>query len=563
MKKKNEALQNPYLLSNCIDLCQQTIPALDTILFHIKKSLRVVPDEKGKIQNHLLDKDQFLAHGFAWIATYVESLKQILEWAKRLDNESQFGEVENLVLQIAFGEYISQLKGGIQMSSSEFIRINDFALKKPELDGLNCKTISILCKVGNSDGAKKTLVSFLKHRLELPSFAQSGLDAEHDEIRNQFFRYSREKISPDAHKWHLENKLIPCSIIKELSELGVFSLTIPEKFGGLGMTKTAMCVVSEELSRGYIGVGSLATRSEIAAELILCGGTKKQKEYWLPKIATAEVLPAAVFTEPNTGSDLGSLDTRATLKNQIYYITGNKTWITHASRANLMTLLARTDRSSNNYAGLSMFLAPKIAGNSSDPFPSDGIIGTEIEVLGYRGMREYELNFDNFEVRQDNLLGEREGQGFKQLMETFESARIQTAARAIGVAQNALDLALKYSVERNQFGKPIINFPRVYSKIANIAVDIMISRQLTYFSSREKDENRRCDLPAGMAKMLSARVAWVAADNSLQIHGGNGFALEYEVSRVLCDARILSIFEGAAEIQAQIIARRLLEKHNS
>jgi (2S)-methylsuccinyl-CoA dehydrogenase len=380
-------------------------------------------------------------------------------------------------------------------------------------------------------------------------------------VRDQFRRFADDKVMPDAHGWHLRDELIPIEIINEMAELGVFGLTIPEEYGGFGMGKTAMCVVSEELSRGYIGVGSLGTRSEIAAELILCGGTEEQKQKWLPKIASAEILPTAVFTEPNTGSDLGSLRTRAVKDGDDYMVTGNKTWITHAARADVMTLLARTDPDTSNYSGLSMFLAEKERGDDETPFPTEGMSGGEIEVLGYRGMKEYELGFDGFKVKGENLLGGVEGQGFKQLMKTFESARIQTAARAVGVAQSAMEYAMQYAIDRKQFGKSLIHFPRVYGKIAMMAVEIMIARQLTYFSAREKDAERRCDLEAGMAKLLAARIAWSNADNGLQIHGGNGFALEYPISRVLCDARILNIFEGAAEIQAQVIARRLLEKN--
>ena len=322
-----------------------------------------------------------------------------------------------------------------------------------------------------------------------------------------------------------------------------------------------MCVVSEELSRGYIGVGSLGTRSEIAAELILGGGTDDQKQKWLPKIASGEVLPTAVFTEPNTGSDLASLRTRGRREGDVYKVNGNKTWITHAARADVMTLLCRTN-DEPGYKGLSMLLAEKPRGDDDDPFPAKGMSGGEIEVLGYRGMKEFEIGFDDFEVKAENLLGGEEGQGFKQLMQTFESARIQTAARAVGVAQSALELGLRYAQERIQFSKPLMSFPRVFGKLVMMAVEIMVARQLTYFAAREKDGGRRCDLEAGMAKLLAARVAWAAADNALQIHGGNGFALEYPVSRVLCDARILNIFEGAAEIQAQVIARRLLEGGN-
>ena len=389
---------------------------------------------------------------------------------------------------------------------------------------------------------------------------KSGLDDELEMIREQFRKFSIDKVLPNAHEWHLNDELIPIEIIEELAELGVFGLTIPEEYGGFGLSKASMAVVSEELSRGYIGVGSLGTRSEIAAELIECGGTEEQKQQWLPKIAMAEILPTAVFTEPNTGSDLGSLRTRATKdENGDYSVTGNKTWITHASRTHVMTLLARTDPDSNDHRGLSMFLAEKTPGDDENPFPTDGMSGGEIEVLGYRGMKEYEIAFDNFHVNKSNLLGGEEGKGFRQLMKTFESARIQTAARAVGVAQQAIDLSFQYALDRKQFGKALIEFPRVASKLAMMAVETTIARQLTYYSAFEKDNDRRCDLEAGMAKLLGARVAWAAADNGLQIHGGNGFALEYQISRVLCDARILNIFEGAAEIQAQVIARRLME----
>ena len=288
----------------------------------------------------------------------------------------------------------------------------------------------------------------------------------------------------------------------------------------------------------------------------MLGGTDVQKAEWLPKIASGEVLPTAVFTEPDVGSDLGSLKTKASQSSSgEWVLSGAKTWITHASRSDLMTVLARTNANEKGYAGLSMFLALKPRGTDDNLFPANGMSGSEIEVLGYRGMREYELGFDDFKIPEDSLLGAEQGRGFKQLMKTFEGARIQTAARAVGVAVRAMELALKYAQERKQFGKAILNFPRVSDKIAMMAVDILMSREITYFSAREKDKGRRCDIEAGMAKLFAARTAWSNADSALQIHGGNGYALEYEISRILCDARILNIFEGAGEIQAQVVAK--------
>jgi (2S)-methylsuccinyl-CoA dehydrogenase len=448
------------------------------------------------------------------------------------------------------------------MSQGEFVRLSELGVSSADVGRFSSGAVIDLIDHGTSPSLRARLAELIQANAASATFGDAGLDGEMNLVREQFRKFVADRVAPHAHDWHLKDELIPLSIIREMAELGVFGLTIPEEFGGAGLGKTAMCVVSEELSRGYIGVGSLGTRSEIAAELILGGGTAAQKQHWLPKIASGETLPTAVFTEPNTGSDLGSLRTRAVREGDTWKVTGNKTWITHAARADVMTLLVRTNPNAPGYKGLSMFLAPKPRGTDANPFPAPGMTGGEIEVLGYRGMKEYEIGFDGFEVPHANLLGGEEGQGFKQLMITFESARIQTAARAVGVAQSAMDLALRYALDRQQFGKAIFNFPRVANKIVMMAVEIMIARQITYFAAREKDEGRRCDIEAGMAKLLAARIAWGSADNALQIHGGNGFALEYPISRVLCDARILNIFEGAAEIQAHVIARRQLEDGN-
>ena len=546
------------ILPNLLTLTAQAIPAADAVFDITKIKLQALVTTEGRVSNELIEKNQTAAHGFAWLATYVESLRQMENWALNLQVSGKFGEVEQLILQITFGEYLCQMAGGIPMNQGEIFRLHDIGLSQEEISTMMVPAVSELMQSANSQSARLRLVTLMQEHEADTMLGASGLDDELEMIREQFRRYSIEKIEPYAHDWHLKDELIPMDVIDELAEMGVFGLTIPEEYGGYGLSKVSMCVVSEELSRGYIGVGSLGTRTEIAAELIIAGGTEEQKQKWLPALASAEKLPTAVFTEPNTGSDLGALRTRAVQNGEDWSVTGNKTWITHATRTHMMTLLARTDSDTTNYKGLSMFLAEKTPGTDEVPFPTEGMTGGEIEVLGYRGMKEYELAFDNFHVKGENLLGGEPGKGFKQLMETFESARIQTAARAVGVAQSALDLAYRYSVDRKQFGKPLIEFPRVANKLAMMAVELMIARQLTYFSAFEKDQGRRCDIEAGMAKLLGARVAWAAADNALQVHGGNGFALEYKISRVLCDARILNIFEGAGEIQAQIIARRLL-----
>ena len=547
------------ILPDLLNLCAAAIPAVENVVGKAKSNLRELVSVDGRVNSKLVEENQYAAHSLSWFSTYLEALRQMRRWADGLNKDGKLGELEQLILQIAFGEYLWQIWGGIPMSQGEVARLQDLGLSQEDQMAITAESVQILTQQGNTQAARTRLVELMQEREGTNTVGTTGLDDELEMVRDQFRRFADDKVIPHAHGWHLADELIPIEIVEEMSELGVFGLTIPEEYGGFGMSKATMCVVSEELSRGYIGVGSLGTRSEIAAELILCGGTEEQKQKWLPLIASGEKLPTAVFTEPNTGSDLGSLRTRAVKDGDNYAVTGNKTWITHAARTDVMTLLARTNPDTSNYSGLSMFLAEKTRGTDDNPFPTEGMTGGEIEVLGYRGMKEYELAFDNFQIKGENLLGGAEGNGFKQLMQTFESARIQTAARAIGVAQNAMETALRYAQERQQFGKSLIEFPRISGKIAMMAVEIMVTRQLTYFAAYEKDHGRRCDLEAGMAKLLGARVAWAAADNGLQIHGGNGFAMEYPISRILCDARILNIFEGAAEIQATVIARRLLD----
>jgi len=547
--------------SDLIAGAREATAAVEALYADAQRSVAARVSEGGKISAKLLDQEQRAAHGLSWFATYVESIRQLTSYAERMIEAGRFGETEELLVRIGIGEFLAQMLGGIPMSQGEMVRPSDLGLTMAQVAARMTRPVEELIATGNTVENRARLVSLMRDHVGA-TVGDCGLDETLESIREEMHKFAESEVVPHAHEWHLKNEYIPLEVLAQMSELGVFGLTIPEEYGGMGLGKESMCVVSEELSRGYIGVGSLGTRSEIAAELILGGGTDEQKKQWLPKIASGEVLPTAVFTEPNTGSDLASLKTRAVKDGNVYKVYGNKTWITHPVRADLMTLLVRTNPQEPGYRGLSMLLAEKPRGTDENPFPANGMSGGEIEVLGYRGMKEFEIGFDGFEVKAGSLLGGVEGQGFKQLMQTFESARIQTAARAIGVAQAAMELGRRYAEERVQFGDKLFKFPRVADKIAMMAVEIMIARQITYHAARQKDSGRRCDLEAGMAKLLAARVAWAAADNALQIHGGNGFALEYPVSRVLCDARILNIFEGAAEIQAQVIARRLLDGSN-
>ncbi|UYV15202.1 acyl-CoA dehydrogenase family protein [Porphyrobacter sp. ULC335] len=510
----------------------------------------------GAVDPALLTREQHRVHGFAWIAASIAALEATLDWAVRAQAAGRFGAAEELTLRIGFGEYLAQIAYGLPMSAHEVVRPSAFGTGAEAGTFAAHPAVARLLADGNTPETRAAFAALLADGVR----PDEGLgDDALDQVRDQMRAFTASAITPHAHQWHLADALIPDAVIAEMAALGVFGVCIPEEHGGLGLGKLAMAVVSEELSRGWICAGSLGTRSEIAGELISENGTPEQKAKYLPRIADGSCLPTAVFTEPDTGSDLAAVRTRGERQSDgSWRVTGAKTWITHAARADLMTMLVRTETGVPGYAGLSMLLAEKTRGSEAAPFPDDGIDGSEIEVLGYRGMKEYALGLDGFAVAGEGLLGGREGQGFKQLMRTFEGARIQTAARAVGVAWNAFDLALDYALGRKQFGQALTQFPRVADKLALMAAETVMARELTYAAARAKDSATRCDIEAGMAKLLAARAAWSAADNAVQIHGGNGYALEYPISRVLCDARILNIFEGAAEIQAQVIGRGLL-----
>jgi (2S)-methylsuccinyl-CoA dehydrogenase len=542
------------------DLAAEAALAVRQYLYQMRAIVGGIVTQDGRLDRALMDGHQRLVHGMAWLGTLSACLDATVAWHAALIAAGTVRMTEDRVLAIGFAESLGQIAHGIVMGQSEIVRPAEYG------------DILDVCSLRNSPAVAYFLQRDLtSERADLAKDLASGdriADTLHDDLLDQFRveinRFAEDRILPVAHGLHLQDELVPDDLLGEMADLGVFGLCIDEAYGGLGLGKLAMSVVTEELSRAWIATGSLGTRAEIAGELILHGGTEAQKAKFLPEIAAGRCLPTAVFSEPDTGSDLGSITARAIRQSDgSWRLRGAKTWITHASRSDLMTVLVRTDPASRDHNGLSMLLAEKPRGTRENPFPANGMDGSEIEVLGYRGMREYALSFDDFTVPPDGLLGGVENQGFRQLMRTFEGARIQTAARAIGVARRAKELAIAYATERKQFGQPLIAFPRVSDKIAIMAAEIVMAREMTYAAARQKDLGRRCDIEAGMAKLIAARVAWSAADAALQIHGGNGYALEFEVSRILVDARILNIFEGASEIQAQVIGRGLLQERDA
>jgi len=379
----------------------------------------------------------------------------------------------------------------------------------------------------------------------------------HEELRRSVRDFVAKEVLPVADVLDREEKDIPDEIIKKMAELGYFGLVFPAEAGGVGLDHLALVIVSEELSRGWLSVGSVLTRNLITGILIQSHGTDEQKRRYLPGIVSGEILTAAAFTEPDAGSDTAGMRARARRDGDRYLITGAKTWCTFANRAHLLTVLARTDPDpAKRHKGLSLFLIEK---EPSDGFDPPRIAGEPIPTVGYHGMHCFTLGFQDCPVPAENLIGGPENRGFYQLMAAYESARIQTAARAVGVAQGALDLALKYAKERHQFGQPIGNFQAIRHKLADMATEVQAARQLTYYAAAMKDTSRRCDVEAGMAKLFAADMVERVASEALQIHGGYGYSKEYSIQRYWRDARLFRIFEGTSEIQREVIGKRLVE----
>jgi (2S)-methylsuccinyl-CoA dehydrogenase len=405
------------------------------------------------------------------------------------------------------------------------------------------------------------------------------LDADFELVRETFHRFAEEQIRPRAEHIHRANTDIPEEIISGMAEMGGFGMSVPEEYGGFATGGEAdymgMVVATEELSWGSLGAGgSLITRPEILTRALVHGGTEDQKQVWLPKLATAEVMGAVAVTEPDFGSDVAGVVTSATRTDGGWLINGVKTWCTFAARADVLMLLARTDPDRTKaHRGLSLFLVEKpraeghgfeftqAAGSGGRPADSAGKMeGRAIDTLGYRGMHSYEVAFERWFVPEANLVGGEDGlgKGFYLQMQGFENGRLQTAARAIGVMQASYEAALDYALNRVVFGSPIVEYQLTRAKLARMAVLIQVTRQFSYEVARLMSKGEG-SLEASMIKAYVCRAAeWVTRE-AMQIHGGMGYAEEFPVSRYFVDARVLSIFEGADETLAlKVIARRLV-----
>ena len=380
---------------------------------------------------------------------------------------------------------------------------------------------------------------------------------EHEFIRRSVREFVEHEVVPIANDLDRQEAQVPEHIIQKMAELGYFGIIFPPEEGGMGLDYISMAIVTEELSRGWLSVGSVMTRNLITGSLIHNNGTAEQKQSFLPRIARGEVMTAAAFTEPDTGSDTASLKLRAVKHGDGYLLKGAKMWCTFANRANILTVMTRTDPDlSKKHRGLSLMLFEKTPGND---FAPPHLTGSKIPTIGYHGMGSYALSFDDAFVPAANLIGGKEGQGFYQLMNTYEAARIQTAARGVGVAQAAYECAVKYAKERTQFGVPIGNHQVIRHKLAHMAVDIEAARQLAYYAASQKDTGKRSDFEAGLAKVFAAEMAERVTREAMQVHGGYGYSMEFNAQRFWRDARVLSIFEGTSEIQLEVIGRRIME----
>jgi alkylation response protein AidB-like acyl-CoA dehydrogenase len=384
---------------------------------------------------------------------------------------------------------------------------------------------------------------------------------EQQAIREMVRQFADEQIIPNAEHYDGEDSF-PEPIVEQMKELGLFGVTIPEEHGGMGLDLTTYAMIVEELSRGWISISGIVNTHFIGSYLLMKFGTEDQKQKYLPKMATGEIRAAFSLSEPECGSDVQAIKTTAKKDGDSYEINGQKMWVTNGLLSGVVFVLTKTDPNADpKYKGMTCFICDKEPGATEN----DGLtIPPKIKKLGYKGVESTELVFDGFKIPADNILGgEQEGlgQGFVQMMDALEVGRVNVAARGVGIAQRALELALKYSQERKTFGKEIAQHQAIQFKLADMATQVEAARLLTHRAARLKDAGERSDLEAGMAKLFASEAGRFCVEESFRIHGGYGYSKEYEIERLYRDAPLLLIGEGTSEIQRMVIGRKLLQRH--
>ncbi|MBW3662360.1 MAG: acyl-CoA dehydrogenase family protein [Actinobacteria bacterium] len=519
---------------------------------HAVTRLAEQTSKDGRISVSALDEHQTVAYDIAALASRVAAAERLLTYGEHGGREA--------ALALAFAaETAADLAGRVTG------RLDRYGLDAAWLAG----DIGAAVEAGRSSDFLTALGAAV-----IDGDGEAGprhLGEEREMVRDTFRRFAEERVKPVAEEIHREDRDIPDEIIQGLAELGCFALSIPDTYGGYAEggedDLLNMVLVTEELSRGSLGVaGSLITRPEIISTAILRGGTEEQKQRWLPAIASGEKMCAVAVTEPDFGSDVAGVKTMATRTGDEWVIDGVKTWCTFAGKAELLLLLARTDPDrSKGHRGLSLFVVPKPRneGHSFEVTQDGGgrMTGRAISTLGYRGMHSFEVVFENWRVAHTDLIGEDDGvgQGFYLQMQAFAAGRLQTAARAQGLMQAALDAAVTYTGQRHVFGEPLASYELTRTKIARMAAELVASRNFSFEVARMLAGGEG-QLEASEVKQFSCLAAeWITRE-AQQLHGGYGYAEEYAVSRYFVDARVLSIFEGADEVLAlRVIARTLLQ----
>ena len=547
-----------------LDTARTLISACREVVDAAAKRLASDCAKDGRIDLELMDREQVLAYDLSSVASQVTAAEEMLAYGES-------GELETMLTVAFAGDVAAGLSA--RMAGRESAWSSDAQWLADATEALRLAR------------SPELLDAIAQRVLANPNLPRHITD-ELDMARSTFRDYAEAKVKPVAEHVHRSDTDIPEDVIRELAEMGVFGLSIPEQFGGFAQGESeddfmSMVVVTEELSRGSLGVaGSLITRPEIVGKALVKGGTPEQQERWLPRIAAGELMCGVAVTEPDYGSDVASLKVTAKADGDFYVINGVKTWCTFGGRANLLGLLARTGAPEDKHKGLSLFVVekPSFEGHA---FAHEGEHGGRMEAraigtIGYRGMHSFEISFDNYRVPAQNLVGgpEKLGRGFYLQMDAFANGRLQTAARALGVMQAAFEDAVTYANERHVFGVPLASYQLTRAKIARMAFLIAACRRFSYRSAQllgagggeggaRAAGGRRSDgqLEASMVKSFACLAAEWLTREAQQIHGGMGYAEEYAVSRYFVDARVLSIFEGADETLAlRVIIRRLLEQ---